>query len=105
MKEFINQLEGFLGIIENVVYEVEKNNNFDLIPELMNLLEVIIPNIFSVNNDIVIFNNEDIINILDDIVNAYENNDSVLMTDVLRYGLYENVDKLIKAIKEGNLYE
>jgi len=105
MKEFINQLENFLGIIDNVVNEVERNNNFNLIPELMNLLEVIIPNIFSVNNDIVIFNNEDIINILDDIVNAYENNDSVLMTDVLRYGLYENVDKLIKAIKEGNLYE
>jgi len=98
-------LENFLGIIDNVVNEVERNNNFNLIPELMNLLEVIIPNIFSVNNDIVIFNNEDIINILDDIVNAYENNDSVLMTDVLRYGLYENVDKLIKAIKEGNLYE
>jgi len=105
MKEFINQLENFLVIIDNVVNEVERNNNFNLIPELMNLLEVIIPNIFSVNNDIVIFNNEDIINILDDIVNAYENNDSVLMTDVLRYGLYENVDKLIKAIKEGNLYE
>ena len=98
-------MENFLGIIDNVVNEVERNNNFNLIPELMNLLEVIIPNIFSVNNDIVIFNNEDIINILDDIVNAYENNDSVLMTDVLRYGLYENVDKLIKAIKEGNLYE
>lgn len=100
MNELIKQTEFLLEIVDNVVNEVEINSNFNLIPELMNLLEVLIPNIFSVNNNIVIFNNEDIINILDEIVDAYENKDAVLMTDVLIYGLYGFLEKFVREVSK-----
>lgn len=107
MNDFVEKIKSVINVVEDICNQVEKNNNYNLVPELMNLLETLIPEIFAVNNEIQLFNNQDIIEILEDIVNAFENKDSVLMTDVLRYGLNKNLSLFIEAInvKEGNSYE
>lgn len=107
MNDFVEKIKSVINVVEDICNQVEKNNNYNLVPELMNILETLIPEIFAVNNQIQIFDNEDIIEILEDIVNAFENKDSVLMTDVLRYGLNKNLSLFIEAInvKEGNSYE
>lgn len=105
MNELIIQISSVLEVIEEISADVEKNNRFNLIPEFMNLMENIFPVVFLKNNELKIFDENEIIEMLNDIVNAYENNDAVLMTDVLRYGLNTKLREFMEAInsKESRL--
>lgn len=106
MNNLDKQINSVIQTTNAIADKIDKEKNFSLIPEFINLLEVVVPNIFLVNNNIELFNNEDIINILDDIINAYENKDSVLMTDVLIYGLNALLNDFLKELnKFGGSYE
>lgn len=98
MDELIKKIESVMEVLLNISEDIDKNNNYSSIPELMNLLEVVIPNIFSVNGNNNLFENEDVLTMLDNIVDAYDNKDSVLMTDVLIYGLYDFFNNFIKTV-------
>ena len=87
MKQLAVEISGIIDVVEKISVDVEQNNNYAMIPELINLLEVILPNVFEINNKIKIFDDEYLIGVLEDIVNAYENNDSILTVDSLIYGL------------------
>jgi hypothetical protein len=101
MEETINQICSLEEITKEIVAEIKKTESVKLIPEYMNLLEKILPGIFEVNGKLEVFSNEDIMKILEDIVNAYENNDLVLMEDVLLNGLNEKLENLSrKMMKE-----
>ncbi len=87
MKQLAVEISGIIDVVEKISVDVEQNNNYAMIPELINLLEVILPNVFEINNKIKIFDDEYLLGVLEDIVNAYENNDSILIVDSLIYGL------------------
>jgi hypothetical protein len=100
MNEISEQICSINKIIEEICNDVEKNDNFNLIPEFMNVMEAVLPNIFSQNKSEQAFNEEEIFEILNDIVDAFENKDTVLIIDTLKYGLSGNLNKLAKVLNE-----
>lgn len=98
MEDIVKQIESLVSLVEQIAVEVSQKHKYELVPELMNVMEVMMPVIFSVNGEKGIFDNNDIIVILNDIVDAYENQDAVLMEDVLMNGLNDNLNRIIQVL-------
>lgn len=97
MDQMINDLNDINQVIEQICVEVKKDN-YENITELIHLLQKILPFVFSIDTSIRGFEDKDILEMLTDVVNSYENKDSVLMIDILKYGLASQFSNLIERL-------
>ena len=103
MNEFLNELQQNIEAVENIELKIEQGKTYmdelkEYLPSLNKMMTEILG--FVQNSEINIeLNPEFVLQVLNDIIYGIENEDSVFLLDVLRYGLLEIYDYIAAELQ------
>lgn len=94
MKDFLFELKSEIEVVETIANKIENGQTYmdELKAYLPKLNRVIIDILKNVNDKKIELNQNFVLQVLSDIIYGIEQEDSVFLEDVLRYGLIEIYD-------------